>query len=128
MKRRELLQILGWATTAAAASPALTGLDVEGQERVASAIVAPSRVDETVIGHIEEVLRRCVRQDDALGPRAALDTILAQRALVQTMLPECPPKVRPRLFSVYGGLSGFTGWLSFDLKDFDSACEPPRVP
>jgi hypothetical protein len=121
MKRRELLQVLGWATTAAVASPPLTMLDSEEQERVARAIAAPGRVDETVIGHIEEVLRRCLRQDDALGPQAVLNTVLGQRALVQTMLMECPSKLRPRLLSVYSDLTGFTGWLSFDLKDFGSA-------
>ena len=121
MKRRELLQILGWATTAAMASPTLTRLNADEQERVARAIAAPSRVDETVIEHIEEVLHHCLRQDDALGPQAALDTILAQRALVQTMLMECPSRLRPRLLSVYSDLTSLTGWLSFDLNDFDSA-------
>jgi transcriptional regulator with XRE-family HTH domain len=121
MERRELLRILGWATSAAMAAPLFTMLDAEAQERIAGVIAAPSRVDETVIGHIETVLQRCRLQDDALGPQATLDTVLAQRNLVQAMLMECPTGLRPRLLSVYSDLSRQTGWLSFDLKDFDDA-------
>jgi transcriptional regulator with XRE-family HTH domain len=121
MERRELLRILGWATSAAIAAPVFTVLDAEAQERIAGVIAAPSRVDETVIGHIETVLQRCRLQDDVLGAQATLDTVLAQRGLVQAMLMECPDTLRPRLLSVYGDLSRQTGWLSFDLKDFQGA-------
>jgi transcriptional regulator with XRE-family HTH domain len=121
MERRELLRILGWATSAAIAAPVFTVLDAEAQERIAGVIASPSRVDETVIGHIETVLQRCRLQDDVLGAQATLDTVLAQRGLVQAMLMECPDRLRPRLLSVYSDLSRQTGWLSFDLKDFDGA-------
>jgi transcriptional regulator with XRE-family HTH domain len=121
MERRELLRILGWATSAAMAAPVFTMLDAEAHERIAGVVAAPSRVDETVIGHVETVLQRCRLQDDALGPQAVLDTVLAQRNLVQTMLMECPDQLRARLLSVYSDLSRQTGWLAFDLKDFDGA-------
>jgi len=65
------------------------------------AFAAPSRVDDTVIGHIEAVLWRCMRQDDALGPQAALDTTLAQRNLVRGLLPPArPTATRPAAVSV----------------------------
>ncbi|HEU5158983.1 MAG TPA: helix-turn-helix transcriptional regulator [Streptosporangiaceae bacterium] len=121
MERRVLLRILGWATSAAMAAPVFTMLDADAQERIAGVIATPSRVDETAIGHIEAVLQRCRLQDDVLGAQATLDTVLAQRGLVQAMLTECPDRLRPRLLSVYGDLSRQTGWLSFDLKDFDGA-------
>ena len=120
MDRREVLRILGWAATAVTATPIIDTLTIEEQERVALAIQAPGRVDEAVIEHSEEVLWRCMRQDDALGPQAALDTVLAQRNLVRVMLTECPAVHRTRLLSLFSNLSRFVGWLSFDLGDFDS--------
>ncbi|MGH3826292.1 MAG: helix-turn-helix domain-containing protein, partial [Pseudonocardiaceae bacterium] len=55
MKRRKLLQLLGWAATTAA-SP-ISGLNTEEQERLAQAIATPSRVDAQVIGHIETIFQ-----------------------------------------------------------------------
>lgn len=121
MKRRDILQWLSSAAAAAAAAPVLEGLDQGEQARVAQAFATPSRVDETVIGHIEAVLWRCMRQDDALGPQAALDTTLAQRNLVRGLLPEAPDVFRGQLLSLYANLSRFAGWLSFDLGNYDAA-------
>jgi hypothetical protein len=120
MERRNFLQVLGWAATAAAAAP-LIGLDADEQVRLGRAIAAPNRVDEGVITHIDAILTTAMRQDDALGPQAVLQTVLAQGNLARLMLTECPGKLRPRLLSVYGNLSTFAGWLFFDLNDFDSA-------
>jgi tetratricopeptide (TPR) repeat protein len=88
---------------------------------VAQAFATPSRVDGAVISHIEAVLWRCMRQDDALGPQAALDTTLAQRNLVRGLLPDTPDDLRDRLRSLYANLSRFAGWLSFDLGNYDAA-------
>lgn len=81
----------------------------------------PSRIDTATIEHIETVLWRCQRQDDALGPQAALDTVLAQRNLARVLMRECPASLRPRMLSVLSNASRHAGWLSFDLNDFDSA-------
>ncbi len=121
MKRRDILQWLSSAAAAAAAAPVLDGLDRAEQERVAQAFMNPSRVDETVIGHIEAVLWRCMRQDDTLGPQAALDTTVAQRSLVRGLLPGTPTDLRDRLLTLYANLSRFAGWLSFDLGSYDAA-------
>jgi transcriptional regulator with XRE-family HTH domain len=123
MKRRDILQWLSSAAAAAAAAPVLDGLDRNEQERVARAFATPSRVDETVIGHIDDVLWRCMRQDDALGPQAALDTTLAQRNLVRGLLLDTPDPLRDRLLSLYANLSRFAGWLSFDLNNCDAASD-----
>jgi transcriptional regulator with XRE-family HTH domain len=123
VNRRELLQVLGWAASAAAGSPALLDLDEQETERVVLAIQLPQRVDGQVIDHIEAVLWRCMRQDDLLGPQAALDTVLAQRALVRSLLPDAPSSVRDRLLSTYGALSRLAGWLSFDLNHVDAAAD-----
>jgi len=64
-----------------------------------------------------------MRQDDTLGPQAALDTTLAQRQLVRSLLPDAPSTLRDRLLSLYANLSRFAGWLSFDLSNYDAASD-----
>lgn len=123
MKRRDILQWLSWAAAAASAAPVLQHLDHEERERVASAFATPRRVDDKVIDHIEDVLWRCMRQDDTLGPQAALDTTLAQRNLVRGLLSEAPDTCQNRLLSLYANLSRFAGWLSFDLNNYDGAAD-----
>jgi len=123
MNRRELLctlRTLSWATAAASIVQAI---DLEEQERVASVLSKPSRfrLDATMIEHIETVLWSCQRQDDKLGPQAALDTVLAQRNLARALLRNCPASLRPRMLSVLSNASRHAGWLSFDLNNFDSA-------
>ena len=121
MNRRELFQLFGWAATAIAASPAISGLDTEEQERLARAIISPSRVDPRVIDHLAIILRDCKQQDDVLGPRAVLHTVLTQRQLARHLLTECPAPLRPRLLAVYSGMSSSAGDYFFDLNDLDSA-------
>jgi hypothetical protein len=115
MNRRDLLRTLSWAA-AAASMRHTTDL-----ERVSSVLNNGNRVDGQVIDHIEAILWRCQRQDDALGPQAVLNTVLAQRDLVRGLLPECPATLRPRMLSVLSNASRHAGWLSFDLNDFESA-------
>ncbi|MGH3797822.1 MAG: hypothetical protein ACRDSP_23365 [Pseudonocardiaceae bacterium] len=118
MDRRDALQFLYRAAIAASAAGAL---DWDGYERVVSVLSGSSRVDPQTIGHIEAVLWRCNRQDDALGPHAALDTVLAQRQLARSLLPQCPAPLRSRLLTVVSESSRQAGWLSFDLNQFDDA-------
>ena len=120
MNRRDVLQWLSWGASAAAA-PILDLIDDDQRDRVTAAIVTPSRVDGVVIEHVEAVLWRCMRQDDLLGPQAALDTVLAQRRLVREFLPCVPAAFRDRLLSLYANLSRFAGWLSFDLNNHAAA-------
>ena len=57
-------------------------LEDDERERTALALAEPNRIDEAVVGHIEDVLWRSMRhQDDAFGPAGALETTLAQRNL-----------------------------------------------
>lgn len=120
MNRRELHQLLGWMTTTVVAFLA-SSVDPDEQERFTKAIATPSRVDGPVIDHIEAMLQHCKRQHDALGPRAVLHTVLAQRQLVHSLLDECPAELRPRLLSVYSSMSSSVGWYFFDLDDATSA-------
>lgn len=118
MKRRDVLRTLGWAATAASMYQAI---DPDAQARLTSVIHHANQIDSHTIDHIEAILWRCQRQDDALGPQAVLNTVLAQRDLVRTLLPQCPEAHRARMLSVLSNASRHAGWLSFDLNDFRSA-------
>jgi transcriptional regulator with XRE-family HTH domain len=129
MDRRELLRLLGWVATTVAASP-VSKLDGDEQERLAEAVVAPRRVDEQVIDQMETMLRHCQRQEDALGPHAVLQTVLAQRELVRSLLEECSAGLRPRLLSLYSSMSSSIGFYFFDLDDTSSGmryCDQARA-
>ena len=117
MNRRELLQLLGWAASTVAAPPVVRSLDVEEQKRLARAIVSPSRVDGQVIDHLDATLRHCQLQEDALGSRAVLPTLLGQRNLVHDLLAECPDNLRVRLLSTYSNMSTSIGYYFFELND-----------
>lgn len=121
MQRRDILQWLSFAAAAAAAAPVLAGLDLDERERTVAAFASPSRVDSQTIDHIDAVLWRCMRQDDALGPTAAMETTLAQRNLVRSLLPAATGAARDRLLSPYANLLRFAGWLCFDLNDYETA-------
>lgn len=122
MKRRDLLAILGAAATAAYASPLLEQLSPDQTERVMRAASGANRVDETVIEHIAAVLDHCMRQEDTLGPRIVLETVLAQHHVVRSLLADNPPDaIRTRLLSLLANISRFTGWVLFNLNDFSGA-------
>ena len=118
MDRRDVLCLLAWAASAASVLPAVAG---EGHARVASVLGASGRVDAQTIEHIEAVLWHCRHQDYALGPRAVLTTVLAQRDLARALVPDCPDSLRPRMLSVLSEASRQAGWLSFDLQQFGHA-------
>lgn len=97
---------------------------------LARAIASPSRVDAKAIDHIETILQHCQRQEDSLGPQAVLDTVLAQRQLVRTLLTGCPALLRPRLLSVHSNMSSSAGHYFFELNDDASAlhyCDQARA-
>src|SRR5262249_50540933 len=115
---------------AATIAAPVSGLNPDEQRRVAQALALPSRVDAQVIDHIEAMLQHCKRQEDALGPHAVLQTVLAQRHLVDALLRECPESLRPRLLSVYSSMSSSVGTYCFHLDDPASAmhyCDQARA-
>lgn len=129
MNRRKLLRLLEWAAATVAASPMLS-LDNDDQERLRKAIAVPSRTDSRVIDNIEALFRNCKRQEDALGSRIILNTVLAQRSIIHDLLKDCPDELRPRLLSVYSDMSTSIGYYFFELNDLDSAwyyCDQARV-
>ncbi|MGH3887464.1 MAG: hypothetical protein ACRDSZ_13005 [Pseudonocardiaceae bacterium] len=118
MDRRYVLRLLGWAATAASvAGP----LDLDEQQRIGWVLGGSGRVDAQTIEHFETILQHCKGQDDALGPRGVLDTVLIQRDLLHSLRPDCPASLQPQLLSVLSNASGSAGWFSFNLNDFTSA-------
>lgn len=118
MDRRDTLCVLGWAATMASLALPFNG---DEQQRVAAVLSAPGRIDAQTLEHIEAVLWHCRRQDHALGPRAVLNTVVAQRDLVRELVSDCPDVLRPRILSALSEASRQAGWLSFDLKQFANA-------
>lgn len=113
-----MLRSLGWAAAAASVGYVL---DPDEQARVGSVLSNQTRLDPQTIEHVKAVLSHCEQQDDTLGPRGVIDTVVAQRELARSLLPDCPGNLRPRLLSILSEASRQVGWLSFDLKDFTSA-------
>ena len=121
MDRRTVLRAFGLSVTPGVAGPVLAALTPDDEQRLAAAVKAPRRVDAAVIGHMEQMLTCCIRQDDAVGPQAVLDIVLVQLDLAASMLAECPAELRPRLLSLYADQSRVAGWLYFNMSDFASA-------
>lgn len=121
MNRRDVLAMIGAAATAAYASPLLDRLNDDELHRIAEVAANPSRVDEATIGHIEAVLHHCRRQEDTLGPKAVLETVLAQHQLVRSLLPSAPEALRERLWSLLANICRSMGWMLFNLNDFRGA-------
>lgn len=121
VNRRDVMRILGSAALAAAAAPVVEALDPEEEARAAGAVAGTRQIDASVIEHFERMLWVAKDLDDTSGPVAALDTVLAQRNLIRTLLANCPARLRPRLLSLYANASHVAGWMSFDCNDYDSA-------
>jgi hypothetical protein len=121
MDRRDFLGALGWAATAAAVASPVDGLDADELVRLDRVVAGVHHLDVDAIAHIEAVLSAARRLDDALGPQAALDTVLAQRSVARLLLAGCSQRLLPQLLSTYSNLSSTAGWLYFDLNDFRSA-------
>lgn len=118
MDRRDALQFLHRAAIAAFAAGTL---DWGEHERVVSVLSGSSRVDAQTIADFEAILRHCKHQDDVLGPRGVLNTVLIQRDLLHSLRPDCPTEFRPQLLSTLSYASSSAGWLSFNLNDITSA-------
>ncbi|GII60568.1 hypothetical protein Skr01_06530 [Sphaerisporangium krabiense] len=122
MNRRDVLALIGAAATSAYASPLFDRLDIEEARRVTMAVTDPSRVDDATVEHIEAVLRRCMRQEDLLGPQATVATVLAQQTLVMSLLSAgVADHMRAKVLSLLADVRRCTGWMLFNLNDFRGA-------
>ncbi|WP_433723861.1 helix-turn-helix domain-containing protein [Nocardia sp. CA-129566] len=119
VERREFVRLMG-IVAAQISAPAATENMVMGRPILSRANL---RVDEEVIDGIEAILAKAMDTDDQFGPGLVLRSVLTQRSLVASLLPDCPSQLRPRLLSVFANLTRFAGWLYFDMGDLASACK-----
>ncbi|MFC4529664.1 hypothetical protein [Sphaerisporangium dianthi] len=122
MNRRDALALIGAAATSAYASPLVDRANADEARRLAMAGADPDRVDEATLGHIQAVLRHSMRQDDVLGPHAALATVLAQQQLVVSLLAAgVSERMRGKTLSLLADIRRCTAWMLFNLNDFRGA-------
>ncbi|MGH3942113.1 MAG: helix-turn-helix domain-containing protein [Pseudonocardiaceae bacterium] len=121
VERREHLRLLGQLAAVIAASPLLSSMDSDEQERLSKVVAQPSRIDAQSIDRIETILADCKRQEDTFGPYSVLNTVVAQREFVDSLFDECSDELRPRLLSLYSSMSSSIGIYFFDLEDPASA-------
>lgn len=72
--------------TSAYAAPMFERLTPDDLERLSLAVADPARVDDATLADIEAILHHSMREEYAMGPQAALETVLAQRHLVHHLL------------------------------------------
>ncbi|MBF6081206.1 helix-turn-helix transcriptional regulator [Nocardia cyriacigeorgica] len=118
MNRRELLSFLAAAGTLPAAA-VLAGLDEPDRARLGYAL--GGRVDEAAIRQLEAVCDVTAQQYEAFGPRAVAAIRRGQAELVETLLPDCPSKLKPRLHAVRASLARVIGWQAYDAGDIRTA-------
>ncbi|WP_280462738.1 helix-turn-helix domain-containing protein [Nocardia carnea] len=118
MNRRELLSFLAAAGTLPAAA-VLAGLDESERARLGYAL--GGRVDEPAIAQLEAVCDVTAQQYEAFGPRAVAAIRRGQAELVETLLPDCPSRLKPRLHAVRASLARVIGWQAYDAGDMRAA-------
>jgi hypothetical protein len=112
---------LGAAIALAGAAPLFDIADPDERERLAAVLHDPSRLDAATLAHYEAMVINLNRQEDLLGPRTVLPTILAQRHLVGGLVAAAPDEIKARVLSVYAQLSRLVGWSLFNLGDYQNA-------
>lgn len=111
--RREAIRLAG----SVLAAMGLSGLlDADEYTRIAEAVVSPSRVDAQVVKNVAVTLAVCKRQEDKLGPRQVLDTVIAQHGLVRRLLvSDCPENLRKPLNLVNSNIAATIGGYLIDM-------------
>jgi hypothetical protein len=123
VKRRDLLVELALTLGGMPALALLRHLTPDEEGRLVRAGRAEGRVDASAVAVIEKLTAQCRRMDDALGPKAILPVVEAQRDLVTRLLrrESLLPALRDRLMGVYAELSQLSGYLYYDLVDYEAA-------
>lgn len=124
MNRRELLNFLAAAGTLPTAA-VLAGLDEPERSRFGHAL--GDRVDEPAIEQLEAVCDVTAQQYESFGPRAVAAIRRGQAELVETLLPDCPSRLKPRLHAVRASLARVIGWQAYDAGDIRAAASHYKV-
>ncbi|MFF7944519.1 hypothetical protein ACFZC5_32840 [Nocardia gamkensis] len=118
VERKTFLQVLTGSVAGLALGTVGTS---EAHERLIRAVDEPTRVDQAVIDHFDQICDYCRRQDDVQGAQAVLTLTQAQLRLVHAMLADCPARLRPALLTVYSKFAGLAGWLSLDARQLSNS-------
>lgn len=122
--RPYLDQVLGNLDTPTEGHPALVAaaeslpeLPADEFDRLAAAIEAPRRTDQTVVEHLAVVLARQRALEDEVGARGVLPAVLAEVDLIDLLAHQARGSVRCPLIDLAGQYRQFLGWIGEDIGD-----------
>jgi tetratricopeptide (TPR) repeat protein len=106
----------------AAVAPLFDVLDVDERQHVGRFLAQDwSDFDEPTLRYCEAAITNLNRQADVLGPRLTLDSVMGHRQLAYRLAHVAPATFQQRAISAYAEFSRLTGWLCFNLGEYDSA-------
>ena len=73
------------------------------------------RVDEGMVANTGLIVGGLRQQNAALGPSATVQTGLAMRAMMESVVKDAPAGLTGRAWVVYGDLSHLIGWMMFNM-------------
>ncbi|GII80511.1 hypothetical protein Sru01_54930 [Sphaerisporangium rufum] len=123
VKRRDLLLELALSLGGLPALALLRHLSSAETARMTAITRAEGRLDESAVAVLEKLTAQCRRLDDDLGPRGVVPVVDAKRRLAARLLhrESLSPALRERLVSVYAELSQLSGYLHYDLAEYELA-------
>ena len=110
--RRKALMEMSSAFAVAAAAPLLERAPFSGDM---------GRIDKAVVANTELIVDGLRKQNAALGPATTLQTGMALRAMMESVVKGAPESVKTDAWTVYGDLSQLIGWMMFNLGEDASA-------
>ncbi|NUR29320.1 MAG: hypothetical protein HOV83_26335 [Catenulispora sp.] len=80
------------------------------------AVPSPAgRVDEAMVANTGLIVGGLRQQNAALGPSATVQTGLAMRAMMESVVKDAPAGLTGRAWVVYGDLAHLIGWMMFNM-------------
>lgn len=79
------------------------------------------RVDPAMVENTGLIVGGLRQQNAALGPSATVQTGLAVRAMMESVVKDAPPGLTSRAWVVYGDLAHLLGWMMFNMGQDDAA-------
>jgi tetratricopeptide (TPR) repeat protein len=80
------------------------------------AVPSPAgRVDEAMVANTGLIVGGLRQQNAALGPSATVQTGLAMRSMLESVVKDAPAQLTGRAWVVYGDLAHLLGWMMFNM-------------
>ena len=79
------------------------------------------RVDPAMVENTGLIVGGLRQQNAALGPSATVQTGLAVRAMMESVVKDAPPGLTSQAWVVYGDLAHLLGWMMFNMGQDDAA-------